>query len=141
MTGNDLKKFREWYASYAESFSFDDKEDRKNILVKVDHTYNVCNNIVEIARGLNLGENEVRLAETAPDARNSRRRRLRVATDQGQEKQRGDAARPGRSDSSSSRSGPHGYLLSEGLFVPLGGSSIPRYHRTKFSTLYSLYVE
>ncbi len=64
MTSNDLEYLKGWFAEYAKSFYSEDKEDQKNILVKIKHTYNVCNNIVAIAQGLDLSDQDVRLAET-----------------------------------------------------------------------------
>ncbi len=64
MTENDLKHLKEWFSDYAESFYSKNEEDQKNIFVKVRHTENVCRNIIEIANGLVLSDNETRVAET-----------------------------------------------------------------------------
>ncbi len=64
MTDSDLKKLKTWFAEYAESFYSADDEDQRNIMLKVEHTRNVCSNIVKIADGLGLDDNMKRLAET-----------------------------------------------------------------------------
>lgn len=63
MTQDDLIYFKSWFADYARSYYSSDREDQKNILLKVEHTENVCRNIVAIAQGSSLGDNQVRLAE------------------------------------------------------------------------------
>jgi hypothetical protein len=64
MNGNDLILFKNWFASFTKSFYSKDEGDQKNILLKVEHTYNVCGNIIEIAGGQTPGGNAVMLAET-----------------------------------------------------------------------------
>ncbi len=63
MTQDDLTYFRSWFADYSRSYYSADKEDQKNILLKVEHTEHVCRNIVAIAGGSSLSEDQVRLAE------------------------------------------------------------------------------
>ena len=64
MTQDDLIYFKGWFADYTRSYYTSDREDQKNILLKVEHTDNVCRNIVAIAEGSSLEGNQVRLAET-----------------------------------------------------------------------------
>jgi len=64
MTGNDLSFLKNWFSDYSKSFYSSNKEDQKNIILKVQHTYNVCRNIIEIAESLSLSSNQMRLAET-----------------------------------------------------------------------------
>lgn len=64
MTQDDLLYFKSWFADYSRSFYSSDHEDQKNILLKVEHTDNVCRNIVRIAGGSSLKGDQVRLAET-----------------------------------------------------------------------------
>lgn len=64
MTRDDLIYLKGWFADYARSYYSSDNEDQKNILLKVEHTDNVCRNTVAIAEGSSLDANQVRLAET-----------------------------------------------------------------------------
>ncbi len=64
MTENDLIYLKSWFSDYTKSFYSSNKEDQKNIMNKIEHTYNVCENIVEIATRLALSDNKTRLAET-----------------------------------------------------------------------------
>jgi hypothetical protein len=64
MTEKDLVNLKNWFSDYIKSFYSADNEDQKNIMTKVEHTYHVCENIVAIAKGLNLSSNDIRLAET-----------------------------------------------------------------------------
>ena len=64
MTEEDLEQLKAWFSEYAESFYSTDDEDQRNIMLKVEHTRNVCSNIVKIADGLDLEANMKRLAET-----------------------------------------------------------------------------
>lgn len=63
MTQDDLIYFKNWFADYTRAYYSSDNEDQKNILLKVEHTDNVCRNIVAIAQGSSLNDNQVRLAE------------------------------------------------------------------------------
>lgn len=64
MTENDLEYLKSWFSDFTKSFYSSNEEDQKNIALKVEHTYNVCSNIVEIARGSLLDDHQIRLAET-----------------------------------------------------------------------------
>ncbi len=63
MRTGDLEYLKSWFSEYSKSFYSNNEEDQKNIMVKILHTENVCRNIVEIAHGLSLGDNETMLAE------------------------------------------------------------------------------
>jgi len=64
MTQKDLEYFKNWFSDFTKSFYSSNEEDQKNIMLKVDHTRNVCKNIIEITNDLSLADNERRLAET-----------------------------------------------------------------------------
>ncbi|MEW6601579.1 MAG: HD domain-containing protein [Nitrospirota bacterium] len=64
MTQDDLIYLKDWFADYTRSFYSSDPEDQKNIMLKVEHTENVCRNITAIAGSTSPGDNQVRLAET-----------------------------------------------------------------------------
>lgn len=63
MTEEDLILLKQWFSDYTRSFYSSSEEDQKNIMLKIEHTRNVCNNIVDIASGSSLDDNQVRLAE------------------------------------------------------------------------------
>jgi len=64
MTKDDLNIFKNWFSDFCKSFYSSNIEDQKNISLKEEHTFNVCKNIIEIARELSLNDNEMMLAET-----------------------------------------------------------------------------
>ncbi len=61
---SDLDTFKKWFAEYTRTFYTDNAGDFRNIDLKVRHTYFVCENIVIIAKDEQLGDNDLRLAET-----------------------------------------------------------------------------
>jgi hypothetical protein len=63
MDGGDLEHLRDWFAGYIASFNGPGEEDRRNFQLKVEHTYNVCQNIALVAGSEGLGEGDVALAE------------------------------------------------------------------------------
>ena len=63
MTQVDLIFLKKWFSDYCRSFYSSDRKDQKNIDLKEQHTYRVCENIREIAEGLALGGERVILAE------------------------------------------------------------------------------
>jgi len=65
MTRDGLDFLKKWFSEYCSSFYSSNEEDRKNISLKEQHTYNVCKNIVLIAVEQSLTQNEIMLAETA----------------------------------------------------------------------------
>lgn len=64
MNTAELLNLKNWFSDYCMSFYSDNAEDQKNILLKVCHTYNVCVNIIEIAREESLSPEKLVLAET-----------------------------------------------------------------------------
>jgi len=64
MTKKDLTDFRKWFTDYTNAFHSENKEDQKNLMLKIEHTHNVCLNMIEISKRLTLDDNSVRLAET-----------------------------------------------------------------------------
>jgi putative nucleotidyltransferase with HDIG domain len=64
MTRDDLIFFKDWFTNFVKSYYSPNIEDRRNINLKEEHTLNVCKNILEIVRELNLNEDDVMLAET-----------------------------------------------------------------------------
>jgi hypothetical protein len=64
MNQDDLNFLKAWFSDYCRSFYSSDIEDRKNILLKERHTFDVCKNITAIAKRLSSDENSLLLAET-----------------------------------------------------------------------------
>ncbi|MEW6213658.1 MAG: HD domain-containing protein [Nitrospirota bacterium] len=64
MKQDDLIFFKKWFSDYCKSFYSSDIEYQKNIYLKEQHTFNVCKNIIEIAKGLSLNDDRLILAET-----------------------------------------------------------------------------
>jgi hypothetical protein len=65
MREEELRFMKEWFSEYTRSFYSDNEEDQRNIALKIEHTHNVCLNMIEITKSLALDENRSRLAETA----------------------------------------------------------------------------
>jgi hypothetical protein len=63
MTEKDLHFFKAWFSDFTKSFYSSNEEDQKNIMLKVEHTHNVCKNIVEISQSSSFSENQIRVAE------------------------------------------------------------------------------
>jgi hypothetical protein len=64
MTKFDLEYFKNWFVQFVKSYYSTNPDDQKNISLKEVHTFKVCENIVEISRGLGLSDEEIMLAET-----------------------------------------------------------------------------
>ncbi len=64
MTSNDLAFFKKWFSDYCSSFYSSDAGDQKNIFLKEEHTFRVCQNMTEITEALSLNDNRKMLAET-----------------------------------------------------------------------------
>src|SRR5271169_1980812 len=64
MNSDDLCRFKRWFTGYCASFYTSQAEDQRNIVLKEEHTANVCANIVGIAREESLGESDTLIAET-----------------------------------------------------------------------------
>src|SRR4030042_5753212 len=63
MTRNDLNFFKKWFSDYCQTFYVSDIEDQRNIYLKEQHTFNVCENITEIAKELSLSNDQIILSE------------------------------------------------------------------------------
>ncbi len=63
MTEDDLIFFKSWFSDFVQYFYSPNKEDQKNISLKEQHTFNVCENSIEIGRELSLGDKDMMLAE------------------------------------------------------------------------------
>ena len=64
MKQKDLLFFKEWFSEYCSSFYSSDPGDQKNIFLKEEHTFGVCQNMSEITEALSLNDNRKMLAET-----------------------------------------------------------------------------
>lgn len=64
MTEEDLRFFQSWFFQYCRSFSTGNEEDRRNLLLKEEHTRHVCENMRCIAQNLSLKSAKGMLAET-----------------------------------------------------------------------------
>lgn len=58
-----LCSLKSWFSEYCRSFYSPDQAQQKNIILKEEHTHNVCGYMVEIAQNLGLDEHRVALAE------------------------------------------------------------------------------
>jgi HD superfamily phosphohydrolase YqeK len=63
MKQDDLIFFKKWFSDYCKSFYSSNIEDQKNISLKEQHTFNVCKNIIEIAKELSLSNDQIILSE------------------------------------------------------------------------------
>jgi hypothetical protein len=63
MNQDDLIFFKQAFSLYCRSFYSTSGEDQRNINLKEEHTRHVCENMVEIGRGLSLSQNQIMLAE------------------------------------------------------------------------------
>lgn len=63
MTKEQLKFFKDWFNKYINAFYTAEVDKQKNITLKEHHSFNVCKNIAEISKSLNLTEDETNLAE------------------------------------------------------------------------------
>src|SRR3989337_3205386 len=63
MTKDDLTFFKNWFIQFVKSYYSANTEDQRNIYLKEEHTFKVCENILEIIRGLKCSNEEMMLAE------------------------------------------------------------------------------
>jgi len=63
MNESALQKLHEWYTNYVDGFSSEDKKYSINIDIKKQHTRRVCHEIIDIGNSLNMGEDELRIAD------------------------------------------------------------------------------
>ena len=64
MNSEKPKIFRSWFRDFVFGFYNNDPDFNRAIKLKKDHTYRVCENIRYLCESLNLGENDIRMAET-----------------------------------------------------------------------------
>ncbi len=57
-----LRLYEDWFTQYVRSTPFADEDEKDNILLKEQHTRNVCRNIKDLAISLNLCNEEINLA-------------------------------------------------------------------------------
>lgn len=58
-----VKYFRKWFIDYVSSFKNAGGEDKRNIILKEEHTFRVCEEIVNLGRQLGLKDEDLCLAE------------------------------------------------------------------------------
>jgi putative nucleotidyltransferase with HDIG domain len=63
MEQQELDDHKRWFGDYCRSFYSSNDEDQRNIFLKQEHTARVCENAVQIARGLSLDNERAVLAE------------------------------------------------------------------------------
>jgi len=61
---SSIPEFRSWFKAYVKRFYSTDYGLQRNISLKEEHTFRVCDNIASIARSIGAGDRELRLAET-----------------------------------------------------------------------------
>src|SRR5512143_893919 len=54
MNSHELEDMKKWFTEYCRSFYSDDPADQRNIVLKEEHTANVCRNMDDIAGSLGL---------------------------------------------------------------------------------------
>lgn len=63
MNGKDLSFCKKWFECYTSSVHCPDAEIKKNIDLKLRHTYRVCANITEIAGSLGMKKEDLAIAQ------------------------------------------------------------------------------
>ncbi|MGD0280991.1 MAG: HD domain-containing protein [Dissulfurispiraceae bacterium] len=63
MNRDDLVIFKQWFSSYCASFHTSDENDNRNLVLKEQHTANVCANILGIVRDESSDEGDAMIAE------------------------------------------------------------------------------
>jgi len=63
IASRDLDRLKEWFGNYVQTFQTSDENIQRNIDLKEQHTFRVCNEILYIGKNLGLSENELRLTE------------------------------------------------------------------------------
>ncbi|TAN40513.1 MAG: HD domain-containing protein [Nitrospirae bacterium] len=61
----DAEQFKEWFSGYTKTFHSDDKEEQKNIALKIRHTSEVCSVMRQLAAAMFPDENSRLVAEAA----------------------------------------------------------------------------
>ncbi len=65
MNQETVNKLKGWFFRYVRGFKTGDADQRRNVLLKEDHTRRVCEEILCIGRALGLGGKDLRVAEVA----------------------------------------------------------------------------
>lgn len=60
----ELDRLKNWFAGYTTGYLTENANHNRAIRLKIDHTRRVCQNIIMLARTMNLSENDLLLAET-----------------------------------------------------------------------------
>ena len=63
VTESDLSNLKQWFSGYVHSFYCADPIVQEALLLKEKHSLNVCNEIMNIGRGLDMTPDNMRLAE------------------------------------------------------------------------------
>lgn len=63
MRAQDIRHLEGWFEQYTASYFSSNREDQKNISLKIEHSRCVRQNIVDIAKGEGLDDNALRIAE------------------------------------------------------------------------------
>ena len=63
MDAKCLSFYHDWFLDYTNRFHSPDQEVEKNIILKISHTFRVCDNISIIAESLGMGREDLALAE------------------------------------------------------------------------------
>ncbi len=63
INGEQVVSLKHWFGGYSRSFYTTDISDQRNIALKEEHTYRVCENILRLAEGVALEDNDTNLAE------------------------------------------------------------------------------
>jgi len=60
---SELQQLKKWFSEYTKKFITGDNDFDINFYLKIAHTKRVCKEIVEIAKSINLAEEDLLLAE------------------------------------------------------------------------------
>ena len=63
VTQNVVAILKDWFDKYVESFRNNDEKIQRNYDLKLLHTHNVCKNIVEIGKDIELDNNDMNISE------------------------------------------------------------------------------
>lgn len=63
LKANAVTGLKKWFADYVKTFLGDDSEVNRNIILKEEHTYRVCHEIIAVAESLCLDEHLSMIAE------------------------------------------------------------------------------
>jgi len=63
MNKKTVEELKTWFTSYAQTFKSGDTDQQRNIILKEEHTWGVCRDILDLGEKLELSEDDLRLAE------------------------------------------------------------------------------